>query len=59
MLTYDITFKVKVDASVNYDAVMEWVRYQLGETGHIIASNPLIDTEIEAEYNSVTMSSGK
>lgn len=43
-----VEFEVSVPDGVTPAQVEKWVRFEVGAQGHIMAENPLVDTDLDA-----------
>jgi hypothetical protein len=48
-----IQFDVRIPDGISDKAILEWLRFELGANGALLDSNPLSDTELEAEFASI------
>ena len=49
-----VTFEMELPIDANRDEVREWVEFELRKTSSMKNSNPLCDTEIQANYVSIS-----
>lgn len=49
-----VTFEMELPVDANREEIREWAEFELGKSGSMKNSNPLCDTEIQANYVSIS-----